>query len=187
LNRIRGRVPNRLRKKKELLLRVVELAGDKVYPDAVVMLFQNYVKEWGRFARKSKSEKHEREAELLVVLEKGVVAKCRMGLKGCAVAIYEFLTNVAGNRRTQQGMRCMSGGNAQGFERRWQGQALQAPQQRAWGNNRMMERRQQWNGRGSAVNRSMGRGGFSRGFVHPDLKCWICEGNHYAERCALRK
>lgn len=102
------------------MLNLAELAGDKPHPEAVVAKFQAYIRGWERFAKRSKSEKHEREAELLRVMEKSVVHKCKSGLGGCARSIVEFLQNVAGNRRTQSAIKVMSNGNLAKPEVRWQ-------------------------------------------------------------------
>jgi hypothetical protein len=172
-----------MRRRKTKLLNLAELAGDKPHPEAVVAKFQAYIRGWERFAKRSKSEKHEREAELLRVMEKSVVHKCKSGLGGCARSIVEFLQNVAGNRRTQSAIKVMSNGNLAKPEVRWQrDNTYNAPAPKYVGYP--PQKLGGWNsgGRGRVQ-----RGGNDRGTVPPNLQCFICKDNHFASRCPMRK
>jgi hypothetical protein len=164
------------------LVTLAELAGDTVYPGAVVLKFQDYIKKWEKFARKSKMEKYERETELLRVVEKGVVEKCKMGLRGCAVSIAEFLNNVSGNRRTQSAIKCMKNEGIEGSKSSrgvpWRNPPPVVAPSRGYVGGYRGDYRRPWGG----------RGGMARGDgPPPGLECFLCQQNHWVKVCPLKK
>ena len=160
------KLPKALQKARNELIEKCLLSGDIQYPQSVVSEFGNYVKSFKKYADITNSAKPARELGLLEMVLGRVQLRCRSGDKGCAMAIYQFLTDEAGSKRAQTAFRCMKEGNS--FQMEMPAPRMMAPNQFQ---------------RGSGLQR--GRGG-NRG--RGGIRCFGCHKfGHYQRQCPINR
>ena len=120
------------------------------------------------------SDKLQKERDQLKILQRNVSDRCRDGSTGIATAIYNFLTDSEGSKRTQGAMKCIKSAAAKvepPAPVRYAATRQQAPRPRQGsGSNRHPQNQQQ-----------------SFKTVPANLKCFNCQQNHFQSECPLLK
>jgi hypothetical protein len=173
-----NRLPSQVRNMKDDLIHQCLLTGDTPHCSAVVMDFRKYVKAVRLSVRTMDNppDKLGKERDQLKILQRNVTDRCRDGSSGIATAIYNFLTDSAGNKRTQGAMRCIKSVGAK----------VESPVVAPIQSPRVTRSGQSPKGWYSQKRPQNLAQGFTRSRP-PGLKCFICQQNHFQSECPMSK
>lgn len=176
----KNQLPSTLSVMKDAMIEHCLLSGDAPYCSSVVMAFKRYVKTFRTVVRamENPSDKIQREKDQLKIMKRNVSDRCRDGSTGIAKAIYEFLTDASGSKRTQGAMKCIKSATPNMQPQNQPPARFVHPlasNQRGGGGYR------------PPFNQSRGRGAGGMRAVPPNLRCFTCGANHFQADCPLAK